>query len=42
EEIFGLAIPRSAEFVAAFEQNLNNLRDLGVSGTLEKLLATSL
>ena len=42
EEIFGLAIPRSAEFVAAFEQNLNNLRDLGVSGTLEKLLAKSL
>jgi mannitol 2-dehydrogenase/xylulokinase len=41
EEIFGLAIPRSAEFVAAFEQNLNNLRDLGVSGTLEKLLAKS-
>ncbi|RRV05373.1 mannitol dehydrogenase family protein [Pseudomonas sp. v388] len=42
EEIFGLAIPRSAEFVAAFEQNLNNLRELGVSGTLEKLLAKSL
>lgn len=42
EEIFGLAIPQSAQFVAAFEQNLNNLRDLGVSGTLEKLLARSL
>ncbi|WP_024673181.1 mannitol dehydrogenase family protein [Pseudomonas syringae] len=42
EEIFGLAIPQSAEFVAAFEQNLNNLRELGVSGTLEKLLAHSL
>lgn len=39
EEIFGLAIPRSAEFVAAFEHNLNNLRELGVSGTLEKILA---
>ncbi|WP_147458904.1 mannitol dehydrogenase family protein, partial [Pseudomonas coronafaciens] len=39
EEIFGLAIPQSAEFVAAFEQNVNNLRELGVSGTLEKLLA---
>ncbi|MEG5263357.1 mannitol dehydrogenase family protein [Pseudomonas sp. JDS28PS106] len=39
EEIFGLAIPRSAEFVAAFEQNLNSLRELGVSGTLEKILA---
>jgi mannitol 2-dehydrogenase/xylulokinase len=42
EEIFGLAIPQSAEFVAAFEQNLNNLRELGVSGTLEKLLARTL
>ncbi|MCV4340980.1 mannitol dehydrogenase family protein [Pseudomonas capsici] len=42
EEIFGLAIPRSAEFVAAFEQNVNNLRDLGVSGTLEKILANGL
>ncbi len=42
EEIFGLAIPHSAEFVAAFEQNLNNLRELGVSGTLEKLLARTL
>ncbi|MCI3945423.1 D-mannonate oxidoreductase/xylulokinase [Pseudomonas syringae] len=40
EEIFGLAIPQSAEFVAAFEQNVNNLRESGVSGTLEKLLAT--
>ena len=39
EEIFGLAIPQSAEFVAAFEQNVNNLRESGVSGTLEKLLA---
>ncbi|KPW68065.1 D-mannonate oxidoreductase [Pseudomonas cannabina] len=42
EEIFGLAIPHSAEFVAAFEQNLRDLRELGVSGTLEKLLAKSL
>ncbi|MCF5311565.1 mannitol dehydrogenase family protein, partial [Pseudomonas lurida] len=39
EEIFGSAIPKSAAFVAAFEQNLNDLRTLGVSGTLEKLLA---
>ncbi|WP_411741081.1 hypothetical protein [Pseudomonas syringae] len=38
EEIFGSAIPKSAAFVAAFEQNLNDLRTLGVSGTLEKLL----
>lgn len=42
EEIFGLAIAQSAEFVAAFEQNLNNLRELGVSGTLEKLLTRTL
>ncbi|RMR39642.1 D-mannonate oxidoreductase/xylulokinase [Pseudomonas savastanoi pv. glycinea] len=42
EEIFGVAIPKSAEFVAAFEQNLNDLRTLGVSGTLEKLLANRL
>ncbi|RMO57194.1 Mannitol dehydrogenase [Pseudomonas syringae pv. aptata] len=38
EEIFGSAIPKSAAFVAAFEQNLDDLRTLGVSGTLEKLL----
>ncbi|KPZ24115.1 D-mannonate oxidoreductase, partial [Pseudomonas viridiflava] len=42
EEIFGLAIAQSAPFVAAFEQNLADLRTLGVSGTLEKLLAKSL
>lgn len=39
EEIFGTAIPQSAEFVAAFEHNLNSLRELGVSKTLENLLA---
>ncbi|CAM3082359.1 mannitol dehydrogenase [Pseudomonas floridensis] len=39
EEIFGLAIPQSAPFVAAFEQNLADLRELGVSATLKKLLA---
>ena len=38
EEIFGSAIPKSAAFVAAFEQNLDDLRTLGVSGTLLKLL----
>ena len=38
EEIFGTAIAQSAEFVAAFEWCLNNLREAGVSGTLEKLL----
>ncbi|MET0124185.1 MAG: mannitol dehydrogenase family protein [Pseudomonas caspiana] len=39
EEIFGTAIPQSAEFVAAFEKNLNSLKQLGVSKTLENLLA---
>ncbi len=39
EEIFGAAIPQSAEFVAAFESNLNSLKQLGVSQTLENLLA---
>jgi mannitol 2-dehydrogenase len=38
EEIFGAAIPQSAEFVASFEKNLNSLKQLGVSKTLEKLL----
>ena len=38
EEVFGSAIPRSAEFVAAFEWCLNSLRDAGVSKTLESLL----
>jgi len=42
EEIFGVAIPQSSEFVAAFEQNLNDLRELGVTRTLEKLLANGL
>jgi mannitol-1-phosphate/altronate dehydrogenase len=41
EEIFGAAIPQSAEFVAAFEKNLNSLKQLGVSKTLENLLAKS-
>jgi mannitol 2-dehydrogenase len=40
EEIFGTQIPRSAEFVAAFEHNLNSLRTRGVHGTLELLLAS--
>jgi len=42
EEIFGPAIPQSAEFVAAFEHNLNSLRELGVSKTLEHLLAKTI
>ena len=40
EEIFGTAIPKSAEFVAAFEWCCQSLREVGVSRTLEKLLAT--
>ena len=39
EEIFGPAIPRSAEFVDAFERCFNSLREQGVSRTLERLLA---
>lgn len=39
EEIFGMAIPQSAEFVAAFEHNFNSLKEQGVSKTLENLLA---
>ena len=39
EEIFGSTIPRSAEFVAAFEWCLNSLREVGVSKTLEQVLA---
>jgi len=39
EEIFGAAIPKSPEFVASFEHNLNSLKQLGVSKTLENLLA---
>ncbi|WP_085683726.1 MULTISPECIES: mannitol dehydrogenase family protein [unclassified Pseudomonas] len=38
EEIFGTAIPRSKEFVAAFEWCLNSLREEGVTRTLEHLL----
>ncbi|NWA11439.1 mannitol dehydrogenase family protein [Pseudomonas gingeri] len=39
EEIFGTAIPRSAAFVAAFENCFNSLREVGVSKTLERMLA---
>ncbi|WP_339452704.1 mannitol dehydrogenase family protein [Pseudomonas sp. EA_5y_Pfl2_R50] len=38
EEIFGAAIPRSAEFVAAFEWCCNSLREDGVTGTLQRIL----
>lgn len=38
EEIFGAAIPRSAEFVAAFEWCCNSLREDGVTGTLQQIL----
>lgn len=39
EEIFGTAIPESPEFVAAFERCFNSLREVGVTRTLERLLA---
>ncbi|RDL14284.1 mannitol dehydrogenase family protein [Pseudomonas jessenii] len=39
EEIFGTAIPRSAEFVAAFEWCCDSLREVGVTRTLERVLA---
>jgi mannitol 2-dehydrogenase len=39
EEIFGTAIPHSPEFVAAFEWCCNSLRDVGVTTTLERVLA---
>lgn len=39
EAIFGAAIPKSAEFVAAFEWCYNSLRDVGVTRTLERVLA---
>ena len=39
EEIFGSAIRQSAEFIAAFERCFNSLREVGVSKTLERLLA---
>jgi mannitol 2-dehydrogenase len=39
EEIFGTAIPRSAEFVAAFEWCCNSLREVGVTRTLERVMA---
>ncbi|VVP96759.1 Polyol:NADP oxidoreductase [Pseudomonas fluorescens] len=38
EEIFGTAIPRSAEFVAAFEWCCNSLREDGVTRTLQRIL----
>lgn len=38
EEIFGTAIPRSAEFVAAFEWCCNSLREEGVTRTLQRVL----
>ncbi|MCM8741552.1 mannitol dehydrogenase family protein [Pseudomonas koreensis] len=39
EEIFGTAIPRSAEFVTAFEWCCDSLREVGVTRTLERVLA---
>ncbi|MHA3735218.1 mannitol dehydrogenase family protein [Pseudomonas sp. Eth.TT006] len=39
EEIFGTAIARSAEFVAAFEWCCDSLREEGVTRTLERILA---
>jgi len=39
EEIFGTAIARSPEFVAAFEWCCNSLREAGVTRTLERVLA---
>jgi mannitol 2-dehydrogenase len=38
EEIFGTVIPRSAEFVAAFEWCCNSLREEGVTRTLQRVL----
>ncbi|VVN06615.1 mannitol dehydrogenase family protein [Pseudomonas fluorescens] len=38
EEIFGTAIPRSAEFVAAFEWCCDSLREEGVTRTLQRIL----
>ncbi|KPA94732.1 MULTISPECIES: mannitol dehydrogenase family protein [Pseudomonas] len=39
EEIFGTAIPQSEAFVAAFKSCYDSLREVGVSKTLERLLA---
>ena len=39
EDIFGTEIPRSPEFVAAFEWCCNSLREVGVTRTLERVLA---
>jgi mannitol 2-dehydrogenase len=38
EEIFGAEIPRSPEFIAAFEWCCNSLREVGVTRTLERVL----
>ncbi len=38
EEIFGTAIARSAEFVAAFEWCCESLREVGVTRTLQRIL----
>ncbi|WP_213880033.1 mannitol dehydrogenase family protein [Pseudomonas sp. dw_358] len=38
EEIFGKAVPQSTAFVEAFERQVSNLKTLGVTGTLERLL----
>ena len=39
EEIFGTRIPQSAAFIAAFENQLKHLRQLGVDKALERLLS---
>ena len=39
EEIFGAQIPHSPEFVAAFKWCCNSLREVGVTRTLERVLA---
>ncbi|MCK1790377.1 mannitol dehydrogenase family protein [Pseudomonas violetae] len=39
EEIFGTTIAQSPEFVAAFEWCCNSLREVGVTRTLERVLA---
>lgn len=39
EEIFGSAIPQSPAFVEAFERCFNDLRENGVTRTLERVLA---
>ncbi|MVV50391.1 mannitol dehydrogenase family protein [Pseudomonas sp. PB120] len=39
EEVFGTAIPKSPAFVAAFEWCLDSLREVGVTRTLQRVLA---